>query len=117
MSKMPKSRHSRPFFLCTKNITSKIYDGFIDYCKKVDSQLSAIKLIHMDLCGEIDEIYAIGWVLSTLVEAHYTKKTCNNTSEGDQIKIALTNDITTFKSLTGKKYDKILSLIYLLLQI
>ena len=93
-----------------------MYEVFIEYCKKVDPQLSAIKLIHMDLCGEIDEIYAIGWILSTLVEVHYTKKMCKNMSEGDQIKIALTNDITTFKSVTGKKYDKILSLIYLLLQ-
>ena len=94
-----------------------MYGVFIEYCKKVDPQLSAIKLLQMDLCGEIDEIYAIGWILSTLVEFQYTKKIYKNMSEEVQIKIALTNDITTFKSITGKKYDKILNLIYLLLQV
>ena len=93
-----------------------MYEGFIEYCKKVDPLLSAIKLIHMDLCGDTDEIYAIGWVLATLTEIHYSKKTCKNLSEGNQIKIALTSDVTTFKSLSGKKYDKILNLIYLMLQ-
>ena len=45
------------------------------------------------------------------------KKMCKNMSEEDQIKITLTNDITTFKSITGKKYDKTMSLIHLLLQV
>ena len=94
-----------------------MYEVFIEYCKKVDPQLSAIKLLHMDLCGEVNVMYAIGWVLSTLVEIHYTKKMCKNMSEEDQIKITLTNDITTFKSITGKKYDKTMSLIHLLLQV
>ena len=93
-----------------------MYEGFIEYCKKVDPLLTALKLIHMDLCGDTDEIYAIGWVLATLTEIHYSKKTCKNISEENQIKIALTSDVTTFKSLSGKKYAKILDLIYLLLQ-
>ena len=70
----------------------------------------------MDLCGDTDEIYAIGWVLATLTKTHYSKKICKNLSEVNQIKIALTSDMTTFKSLSGKKYAKILDLIYLMLQ-
>ena len=93
-----------------------MYEDFLEYCKKVDPLLSAIKLIHMDLCGDTDEIYAIGWILATLTETHYSKKICKNLSEVDQIKIALTNDVTTFKFLNAKKYAKILDLINLLLQ-
>ena len=104
------------FLLCTKSETFKMYEGFIEYCKKVDPLLSAIKLIHMDLCGNTDDIYAIGWVLATLTETHYSKKICKNLSEVNQIKIALTSDVTTFKSLSTKKYTKILDLINLLLQ-
>ena len=104
------------FLLCTKSETFKMYEGFIEYCKKVDPFLSAIKLIHMDLCGNIDEIFAIGWVLATLTETHYSKKSSKNLSEVNRIKIALTIDVTTFKFLDGKKYTKILELINLLLQ-
>ena len=70
----------------------------------------------MDLCGEVEVMYAIGWVLSTFVEVYYTKKIYKNTSEEDQIKLTLTSDVTTFKSITSKKYDKTVNLIKLLLQ-
>merc|ERR1712163_12524 len=43
------------FLLCTKNENYRMYQDFIDYCNKVDSQLSAIKLLHMDVCGETEE--------------------------------------------------------------
>ena len=105
------------FLLCTKSETFKIYESFIDYCKKIDPFLSAIKLIHLDICGETDDIYAIGWVLATLTEIHYNKKICRNLSETNHLKIALTNDITTFKLLNAKKYEKTLNLIKLLLQV
>merc|ERR1712240_364330 len=99
------------FLLCTKNETSKMYEGFIEYCKKVDPLLTAIKLIHMDLCGNTDEIYAIGWVLATLTEIHYSKKICKNLSETNHLKVTLTNDVTTFKFSNTKKYAKTLDLI------
>ena len=104
------------FLLCTKSETFKMYEGFIEYCKKVDPFLSAIKLIHMDLCGNTDDIYAIGWVWATLTEIHYSKKICRNLSETNHLKITLTNDVTTFKFLNIKKYTKTLDLIKLLLQ-
>ena len=104
------------FLLCTKNENTKMYEEFIDYCKKVDPQLSAIKLLHMDICGEVEVMYAIGWILSTFVEIQYTKKVYKNISEEDLIRLALTRDVTTFKSITSKKYDKTVSLIKLLLQ-
>ena len=93
-----------------------MYEEFIDYCKKVDPQLSAMKLLHMDICGEAQVMYAIGWILSTFVEIQYTKKVYKNTSEEDLIRLALTRDVTTFKYITSKKYDKTVSLIKLLLQ-
>ena len=104
------------FLLCTKNENYKMYQDFIEHCKKVDSQLSAIKLLHMDVCGENEEVYAIGWVLSTFVEVQYSKKQDNNSSEGDQIKLILAGDISTFKFITSKKYDKTMGLIKSMLE-
>merc|ERR1712082_243576 len=104
------------FYYVQKNENYKMYQEFIDHCNKVDSQLIAIKLLHMDICGETEELYAIVWVLSTFVEVQYSKKQYNNASEGDQIKLILTSDVSTFKSITSKKYDKTMGLIKNLLQ-
>ena len=70
----------------------------------------------MDVCGENEEVYAIGWVLSTFVEVQYSKKQDNNSSEGDQIKLILAGDISTFKFITSKKYDKTMGLIKSMLE-
>ena len=70
----------------------------------------------MDISGNIEEIYAIGWVLATLTEIHYSKKISKNLSEINHLKVTLTNDVTTFKFLNAKKYAKTLDLIKLLLQ-
>ena len=71
----------------------------------------------MDICGDTDDIYAIGWILATLTEIHYNKKICRNLSETNHLKIALTNDLTTFKFLNAEKYEKTLNLIKILLQL
>ena len=112
-SKMDSTGH---FLLCPKSETYRIYENFIEHCKKIDPFLTAIKLIHMDISGNIEDIYAIGWVLATLTEIHYSKKICKNLSETNHLKVTLTNDVTTFKFLNTKKYAKTLDLIKFLLQ-
>ena len=70
----------------------------------------------MDINGKSDEIYAIGWVLATLTEIHYSKKICKNLSETNYLKVTLTNNVTTFKFLNTSKYATTLELIKFLLQ-
>ena len=107
---------NRAFPIMPKSETHKIYENFIEHCKKIDPFLTAIKLIHMDINGKSDKIYAIGWVLATLTEIHYSKKICKNLSETNYLKITLTNNVSTFKFLNTTKYTTTLELIKFLLQ-
>ena len=101
--------------MCTKSKSQKIYAKFINHCQEIDPSLSAEKIIHMDISGERQEIYAIGWCLATLTEAHYLKKSDNNSNETNNLKINLTSNLTTFKFLKRDCYAKTLYLIESLL--
>ena len=78
--------------------------------------LTAEKLIHMDINGKSEDIYAIGWVLATLTEIHYSRKICKNLNETLNLKVTLTNNATTFKFLNKERYATTLKLIEVLLQ-
>ena len=106
--KMDSTGH---FLLCTKSNSQKIYGKFLEHCRETDPNLTAEKLIHMDNNGKSEEIYAIGWVLATLTEAHFSKKICKNLNEALSLKITLTSNITTFKFLNKEKYAITLKLI------
>ena len=93
------------FLLCSKSETYNIYGNFIDHCRKIDPSLTALKLIHMDINGNSDDVYAIGWVLATLTEIHYSKKICKNLTEINNLKVTLTNNASTFKFFNKEKYD------------
>ena len=69
----------------------------------------------MDINGKSDDIYAIGWVLATLTEIHYSKKICKNLSETNNLKVTLTNNATTFRFLNKERYAITLKLIVSLL--
>ena len=70
----------------------------------------------MDINGKCEDIYAIGWVLATLTEIHYSKKICKNLSETNNLKVTLTNNASTFKFLNKERYATTLKLIKFLLQ-
>ena len=106
--KMDSTGH---FLLCTKSISQKIYGKFIDHCRKIDPSLTADKLIHMDINGTKEEIYAIGWCLATLTETHYSKKTIKNFNEALCLKITLSNHVATFNFLKKERYNNTLRLI------
>ena len=103
------------FLMCTKSNAQKIYDTFLTHCRKIDPLLTAEKLIHMDINGKCEDIYAIGWVLATLTDIHYSKKICKNLSETLNLKVTLTNNVTTFKFLNKERYAITLKLIESLL--
>ena len=65
----------------------------------------------MDVDGKREDVYAIGWVLATLTDIHYSKKICRNLDEVTNLKVTLTNNVTTFKFLDKEKYDITLKLI------
>ena len=111
--KMDSTRH---FLLCSRSNSQKIYENFIEHYIKIDPYLTAVKLIHMDINGKSDDIYAIGWVLATLTEIHYSKKICKNVSETNNLKVTLTNNASTFKFLNKERYATTLKLIKFLLQ-
>ena len=73
--KMDSTGH---FLLCTKSNSQKIYGKFLEHCHETDPNLTTEKLIHMDINGKSEEIYAIGWVLATLTKAHFSKNICKN---------------------------------------
>ena len=83
--------------MCKKCKTQKLYAKFIDHCHEIDPEISAEKLIHMDISGEKNKIYAIGCCLATLTEANYSKKSDHNFNDTSNLKITLTNYLTTFK--------------------
>lgn len=89
----------------------KIYGKFLEHCREIDPNLTAERLIHMDINGKIEDIYAIGWVLATLTEAHFSKKICKNLNESLNLKVTLTNNITNFKFLNKERYAITLKLI------
>ena len=111
--KMDSTGH---FLLCSKNESHKIYENFIEHCKKIDPSLMALKLIHMDINGKSDDVYAIGWILATLTKIHYSKKICKNLSEANNLKVTLTNHASTFKFLNKERYATTLDMIKFLLQ-
>ena len=69
----------------------------------------------MDINGKCEDIYAIGWVLATLTDIHYSKKICRNLNKTLNLKVTLTNNVTTFKFLNKERYAIILKLIESLL--
>ena len=99
------------FYSAQKAYPKKIYGKFIDHCRKIDPSLTADKLIHMDINGTKEEIYAIGWCLVALTETHYSKKTIKNFNEALCLKITLSNHVTTFNFLKKERYNNTLRLI------
>ena len=77
----------------------------------MDQNLAAEKLIHMDLTGEKDDIYAIGWCLATLTEEDYSKNIAHNISETNNLKITLSHNLKTFKFVQKEFYTKTYNLI------
>ena len=65
------------FLMCKKSNSQKIYEKFIDYCRKADPSITAEKIVHMDISSGKKVIYAIGWCLATITEVHYSKKKKN----------------------------------------
>ena len=57
---MPKNGLQRTFSTMHKKHSPKIYIKFIDHCFQIDSTLTVYKLLHMDINGTKDEVYAIG---------------------------------------------------------
>ena len=57
---MPKNGLQRTFSTMHKKHSPKIYNKFIDHCFQIDSTLTVYKLLHMDINGTKDEVYAIG---------------------------------------------------------
>merc|ERR1712115_720827 len=104
---MDSTRH---FLLCSKSNSQNNYDNLIEHGKKIDPNLTAEKLIHMDINGKSEDIYAIGWVLATLTEVHFSKKICKNLNETLNLKVTLTNNITTFQFLNKERYALTLKL-------
>merc|ERR1712115_615012 len=96
---------------CTKSLCHKIYGKFIDHCRQINSSLTADKLIHMDINGTKEEVYAIGWCLATLTETHYSKRTIKNFNVALCLKITLSNHIATFNFLKKERYSNTLKLI------
>ena len=77
----------------------------------IDPNLTAEKLIHMDLTGEKNNVYSIGWCLATLTEVYYSKNLAHNINETSNLKITLTYSLTTFKFLHKDCYTKTYTLI------
>ena len=99
------------FLMCTKSKTHKINAKFIDHYREIDPGLSAEKLIHMDISGSKDDVYAIGWCLAILKEENYCKKKDPNLNKTMTIKISLSHNLKTFNFLKNQQYTNTLNLI------
>ena len=108
---MPKNGLQRTFSTMHKKHSPKIYNKFIDHCFQIDSTLTVDKLLHMDINGTKNEVYAIGWCLATITETHYSKKTIKNFNEAQSLKIILFIHVTTFNFLKKERYINTLKLI------
>ena len=54
------------FILCTKSNIKQICSKLVEICLKIDNNTTAEKIVHMDLCGNNEEKFAIGWGLGII---------------------------------------------------
>ena len=90
-----------------KEISSKL----IEYCTKVNKNLSAEKIIHMDIYSSNENIFAIGWCIATITEFYYGNEKMSKTSEELDLKLILTHNMKTFKYLQNSQCTNRLSLL------
>ena len=81
----------------------------MEKCIKIDKNISAEKILHLDIQGTFEEKFAICWGLSTVTNFYYEMKKSHKPANEMNLKIILTHNIKTFDSLGGKypKYIKI----------
>ena len=90
-----------------KGICSKL----LEYCLSIDKNLSAEKIIHMDIQGSIEQIYAIGWCLATITDFYYSNEKTSKISEEINLKLIFTHNTKTFKSVSHPQYKTTLKLV------
>ena len=66
------------FLICEHSPINKICKATIDIFNKVFPKLSLERMIHIDMEGELDEIFAWCWIVSLIADFIYVrKKSCN----------------------------------------
>ena len=60
------------YFYIYREFKSRFFDSI--KWLRIDKNLSAEKIIHMDIKGYIEQIFAIGWCLATITEFYYSNK-------------------------------------------
>ena len=97
--KCPKVDFTGHFFLSMNNKIKGICSKLIEYCLSSDKNKSTEKIIHMDIQGNIEQIYAIGWCLATITDFYYSNKKTSKYSEEINLRLILTHNTKIFKSL------------------
>ena len=77
----------------------------------IDKNISAEKIIHMDIQSNNENIFTIGWCMDIIAEFHFNGEKLSRINEEIYLKLIQSHNIKTFKYLQDPKYTDTLNLL------
>ena len=86
---------------------------FIDECSDLEGNISAEKIIHMDINGSREVRFAVGWILGTITKYVFETRKSGRPPSLESLKSILSHNYNTFLSLSKKipRYKKVTQLL------
>ena len=106
------------YLICEGSSIKNIYKTLIELFRSNNECISLEKIVHMDVAGEEEVKYALGWILATNTDYEFKSRKSGTLPDKDVLRGILNCNLALFSKFgpSTRKYHKVISYLTIMIQ-